>query len=70
MKRKKPKRPFGEILLDLEVLIDEAIDDHDIQDIDWHALNIVHFEVHRRDAMAQYLDGTFPEIYIGPRRKK
>jgi hypothetical protein len=68
--KKKKIRPLGDILLDLEVLIDEAIDDHELQDVDLYSLLRGHIESHRPDCKMEYVDGTFPEMYFGPRREK
>lgn len=68
--KKKPRRPFGDILLAAECLIDEAIDDHGMQDTDLLYWLYGHLKGHRPDARMEYLDGTFPEFYFGPRREK
>ena len=67
-KRKKPRKT-GEILLDLEVLIDELVDGQELQ---WgDILNLVHghLVVHRPDAQEQYVDGDSPVFYYGPEKK-
>ena len=59
-------RKLGEILLDLEELLDEAIEEHDLQ---WgDVLNLVygHLKIHRPDAQEEYEDGTNPYFYYGP----
>lgn len=67
---KKQIRPLGDILLDLEKVLDEMVDDHDVQ---WgDILNLVrgHLEIHRPDAQEQYVEGGNPEFYYGPPRGK
>lgn len=66
-----PNRPYGELLLDLEVLYDEMIDQHGVQmaDILYHAFG--HCKVHRPDAFEVYVeDGSNPELFYGPRKDK
>lgn len=63
-----PKRKFGDILLDLEELLDEMVDDHDVQ---WgDILNLVfgHLVIHRPDAQEEYTEGGNPEFYYGPKK--
>lgn len=64
----KPK--LGDTLLDLEKVLDELVDTHDCQ---WgDILNLVrgHLEIHRPDAQEEYLDGTHPVFYYGPKESK
>lgn len=65
------KRPIGHIYLDMEELIDEMIDSHDIQ---WgDVLNWVHghLQIHRPDAQEEYVeDGSNPVFYYGPKKDK
>lgn len=65
-----PKRKFGDILLDLEVLIDEMIDDHDVQWGDILNWLYGHLKIHRPDAQEQYVKGGSPEFYYGPKQKR
>lgn len=69
-KRKKTIRPLGQIFLDLEVLIDEAIEDHELQwgDLIWWLFG--HLRIHRPDAQEEYLDGTHPVLKYGPEEDK
>ena len=62
---KKKIRPLGKILLDAELLINEAIDSHDIQLGDLLALVKSHCEIHRQDCIEEYTDGTKPVFYYG-----
>lgn len=60
-------RKIGEILLDLEVLIDEMADNQlQLGDV----LNLVrgHVEIHRQDMIEVYTDDTAPEFYYGPKK--
>jgi len=59
-------RPLGEILLDLEVVLDEMVDDHGLQwgDVLYNVYG--HLRIHRPDAQEEYEDGTHPEFYYGP----
>lgn len=62
------KRKFGEVLLDLEIVLDEMCD-HDLQWGDILALVHMHLQVHRPDAKEEYLDGDTPIFFYGPEFK-
>ena len=62
-------RKFGEILLDLEVLIDEMVDDHEVQLGDLLSLVKSHVDIHRPDAIEEYEDGSNPVDYYGPQEE-
>lgn len=65
---KKQRRPLGHILLDMEKLILEMTDDHDLQ---WgDILNLVrgYLEVHCPNAQEEYTAGGNPEFYYGPKK--
>lgn len=65
---KKKKRKLGDILLDLEVILDEAIDSQDLQWGDVLSLVYGHLAVHRQDAKEVYVDkGDSPLFYYGPK---
>ena len=66
---KKKLRPLGDILLDLEPLIDELTDQHSLQWSDILALIHVYLTVHHPENQEEYLDGSNPIWYYGPRRK-
>lgn len=59
-------RAFGEILLDMEKILDEMVDTHDVQMGD--ILNLVrgHLETHRPDCIEEYDDGGHPVFYYVP----
>jgi hypothetical protein len=65
---KKNKRKFGDILLDLEEVLDEMIDDHDVQWSDILSLIHSHLVVHRPDAQEEYTEGGNPVFYYGPKK--
>lgn len=59
-------RKIGNVLLDLEPILDEMCD-HGLQLGDILALVKSHIEIHRPDAIEEYLDGTHPEYFYGPK---
>ncbi len=62
----KKIRPWGQILLDAEALIDEAIDDHDVQWGDLIKWLLGHLESHRQDAREEYVaDDSYPVNFYG-----
>lgn len=63
---KKKLRPLGDILLDMEILLDEMVDDHDLQWGDVRALVMQHLRGHKPGAQEQYVDGGSPVDYYGP----
>lgn len=65
---KKPRR-LGDILLDIEPLLLEMVDSHDLQHGD--ILNLIrgYLEVHTPDSREEYTDGGSPEFYYGPKRE-
>ena len=69
MKRSKIT-PLGNHMLELEILLDRMIEEHDLQWGDIFGLIRQHLEVHRPDAREEYLDGTYPIFYYGPKESK
>lgn len=66
----KKLRPVGQILLDLEPLLQELVCDHDLQ---WgDVLNLVrgYLEVHLPGGQEQYTAGGNPVFYYGPEEAK
>ncbi len=65
---RRPRRPIGEILLDMEVLREELLDDHDLQ---WGDLLFELYGwlmIHRPDAQETYVeDSSHPVFYYGPK---
>jgi hypothetical protein len=68
----KKLRPMGAITQDMEKLLEEMTDPkgHDLQWGEVKALVDRWLEVHADHAREEYLDGTHPENYYGPRRTK
>lgn len=64
MKSKKI-RPLGQILLELEPLILEAMEAHDLQHGDFLAIVHKYLTVHYPGGLEEYEDGTHPEFYYG-----
>lgn len=65
-------RPLGQVLLDLETVIDEMVD-HELQWGDILALVHVHLQVHNPESQEQYSEpevntSSRPEFYYGPKR--
>lgn len=63
-------RPLGNITLELEKLLSEMIEDHDLQ---WgEILGLVHtwLQIHAPEAKEEYCDnGSNPIFYYGPVKK-
>lgn len=62
----KPDRALGAILLDLEVIMDEMVEQHDLQFGDILNLVYSHLIIHNPKAREEYLDGSHPIFYYGP----
>ena len=60
-------RPVGDIMLDMEVLLEELVGPNDLQY--YEVLNLVFgwLVVHAPHAKERYVDGTSPIFYYGPR---
>jgi hypothetical protein len=69
---KKPAgrlRPMGEIVGELERVVQEMVGDHDLQ---WgDVLSLVHgyLRVHNPGAREEYSAGGYPEFYYGPKEE-
>jgi hypothetical protein len=61
-------RKLGEILLDMEPLLDELAHTHELQWGDILALIHSHLVVHAPSSREEYLDGTHPEFFYGSRK--
>jgi hypothetical protein len=59
-------RKVGDILLDLEEVLDEMVDGHELQVGDILGLIYSHLIIHRPDAVEQYEDNSNPIFYYGP----
>ena len=66
----KRRRAIGKVLLEMEPLLEELTDLHKLQWYDILFLIYGWLMVHRPDAQEEYLDGSHPEFYYGPRRGK
>lgn len=58
-------RPTGKILLDMEPLLEELIDSHDLQWYDVLVLIWGWLMIHRPFAQEEYVDGTKPLFFYG-----
>lgn len=76
-KRRKEKKPsnlkmktsppkYGDLLLQLERVLEQMIDYHEVQRYD--VLGAVDYwvRVHRPDAVEEYLDGSIPDLFRTP----
>lgn len=61
-------RPLGDILLDLEPLLEELTDCHELQYGDVLALVYAWLQVHRPEAQEEYVSGGTPVFYYGPEK--
>jgi hypothetical protein len=63
-------RPLGDVLLEMEPLILEMVEEHDLQTGDILNLVFGYMQVHCPGAQEEYTDGGSPEFYYGPKRKR
>jgi hypothetical protein len=63
----KKIRPLGDNLLDLEVVLDSMIKQHQLQFGDVLALVNTFLEVHHPEAKEEYVSGGSPVFYYGPK---
>lgn len=61
---------MGRIMFDMEDLITEMVEDHDLQWGDVLALVKGYLEVHMPGAQEEYLDNSSPVFYYGPKKEK
>lgn len=54
---------LGELLLEIEPLLEQMIDDHDLQKSDVLSLISGWIDVHRPSCIEKYLDGSSPVLY-------
>jgi hypothetical protein len=69
-KEKKRLRRLGDVISDLEDVVQEMVGEHDLQ---WgDILSLVHgyLRVHNPGAQEEYVDGGSPEFYYGPKREE
>jgi hypothetical protein len=63
----KKQKKIGSLLLDMEVLLDKMVDDHDLQSGDILNLVFSYLMIHRPDAREVYSkDNSNPQFYYGP----
>lgn len=60
-------RPLGSITSDLEKLLEELVDEHDLQTGEILALVYAWIQIHRPGANEEYLDGSSPVFKYGPK---
>jgi hypothetical protein len=60
-------RPLGKVLLDMEPLLEELVDRHELQHGEILALVDVWLSIHRPDCREQYVDGGSPHMKYGPK---
>lgn len=58
-------RPLGDITLDLEDVVSEMVEDHDLQHGEVLALVKAYLEIHFPEAKEEYEDGNAPYYYYG-----
>lgn len=63
-------RPMGKITSDLEVILEEIVDEHDLQIGEILSLVYNWLIVHRPDSREVYLDDSNPIFYYGPKENK
>lgn len=62
---KKKLRPLGQITDDLEPLLQEMANDHELQMGEILALVLCYMEIHLPDSRENYVDGTKPVYFYG-----
>ena len=67
MKKKKNEnlRPLGDILLEIEPLLLEMVDRHDLQHGDVYGLLRQYLEIHLPNHKEEFADNTRPIFYYG-----
>ncbi len=66
---RKNIRPLGEITADQERCLLEMVVDHKMQ---WHeilGIILLYLSVHAPDSQEEYMNGTHPVFFYGPREK-
>lgn len=63
--KKKSLRKTGDILLDMEPLLEELVHQHGLQYSDVLGLVYVWLQVHAPSAQERYLDGSKPTFFYG-----
>ena len=63
------KRKMGDILLDMEPLLEEMAIDQELQKGDILALISVYIDIHLPSCIEEYEEGGHPEFYYGQKKK-
>lgn len=58
-------RKMGDVTLDLEAILEEMVDEHDLQMGEVLALVKTWLEIHRPSCIEEYEDGSRPSYYYG-----
>lgn len=64
------KRSIGALMFDMEKLLDEMVDVHELETGNILHLIYGHLQVHRPDAFEEYVDGGSPILYYGAKEQK
>ena len=72
MGTKRKLQPMGEVMFELEAVLEKMTDPkgHDLQKGEVLALVERWIDIHAPHSIEEYKDGTKPESYYGPRRGK
>lgn len=62
-------RPLGQITADMELLLEEMTDEHELQHGEVLALVKMWLDVHAQHALEKYVSGGSPILYYGPYKK-
>lgn len=65
-----PKTRYGDLLLQLESILETMIDEHDVQRYDVLGAVDYWIRVHRPEAIEEYEDGSIPELFRNPLSKR
>lgn len=58
-------KPLGDLTGEMEILLEQMIDDHDLQHGEVLHLIKAWLDIHRAEAIEKYNDGKFPVFYYG-----
>lgn len=62
-------KPMGELTGELEIILEQMVDEHDLQHGEVLALVHMWLMVHRPGARECYVEGGHPTFYYGPEEK-
>jgi len=63
---KKDLRPLGEITCDMEPLLQEMVEEHEMQKGEILALVAIYLDIHCPQSLEEYEDGSHPVLRYGP----